>query len=161
MPGSGRALQLAQLNVARMKYAMDDPEMSDFVDALDPVNAVADASPGFVWRLDGTDADGEEFIWGDPGWLVNMSVWENVDALKAFIRSDVHLAVMKRRGEWFSEAAEAYVVLWWVPAGHRPTIAEAQARLEALRANGPSAEAFNFASVFTPPVENTAATITL
>ena len=144
--------QLAQLNIARMKFDMESPEMRDFVDALDPVNASADASDGFVWRLQDEDGNATEYlIWDDPNWLVNMSVWENLDYLKAFIRSDLHVSVMRRRREWFSEMVEAYVVLWWVPAGHRPTVAEAQAKLEKLRAEGPGPEAFNFAKPFPPP----------
>lgn len=144
--------QLAQLNIARMKFDMESPEMRDFVDALDPVNASADASEGFVWRLQDEDGNATEYlIWDDPNWLVNMSVWESLDHLKAFVRSDLHVSVMRRRREWFSEMVEAYVVLWWVPAGHRPTVAEAQARLEKLRAEGPGPEAFSFARPFPPP----------
>lgn len=145
------AFQLAQLNIARQKYDMESPEMADFVEALDPVNADADNSPGFVWRLDGPDDDGAEYIWGDPEWLVNVTVWQDAEALKMFIRSSRHMAVMRRRREWFEEMAEAYVALWWVPAGHRPTIAEAEERLATLRARGPTPEAFNFAKIFPPP----------
>lgn len=150
---------LAQLNIARMKFGWDDPEMSDFMDALDPVNATADASPGFVWRFK-DDPDGprpEDMIWGDPSWLVNMSVWQSLEDLKSFVRSRLHAAVMSRRREWFSASIEAYVVLWWVPAGHRPDVAEAQQRLEKLRADGPTPEAFSFARPFPPPAANIAA----
>lgn len=144
--------QLAQLNIARMKFEMESPEMAEFVEALDPVNASADHSPGFVWRLEGDDGNATEYmIWDDPRWLVNISVWENLDSLKSFVRSRLHLAVMKRRREWFSEMVEAYVVLWWVPAGHRPTVAEAQVRLEKLREEGPTPGAFSFAKPFPPP----------
>lgn len=148
---------LAQLNIARMKFGMDSPEMADFVEALDPVNASADLSPGFVWRLQDENGNAtEQLIWDDPRWLVNMSVWEDLESLKAFVRSERHVAVMSRRREWFSAMAEAYVVLWWVPAGHRPTVPEAQARLEKLRAEGPSPEAFSFARPFPPPAEQSA-----
>lgn len=144
--------ELAQLNIARMKFDMESPEMADFVEALDPVNASADQSPGFVWRLQDETGNATEYmIWDDPNWLVNISVWECLDALKVFVRSELHRAVMRRRREWFSEMIEAYVVLWWVPAGHRPTVAEAQARLEKLRAEGPTPEAFSFAKPFPPP----------
>ena len=144
--------QLAQLNIARMKFDMDGPEMRDFNEALDPVNASADSSPGFVWRLQDQDGNATEYhIWGDPDWLVNMSVWDSLEALKTFVRSRLHLEVMSRRREWFSQVSEAYVVLWWVPAGHRPTVDEAQARLEKLREKGPTPEAFNFARPFPPP----------
>jgi quinol monooxygenase YgiN len=140
--------QLAHLNIARMKFDMESPRMKGFVDALDDVNATADASPGFVWRLQDDDDAPEALIWDDPSWLVNISVWEDVDALKAFIRTEGHMAVMKRRREWFSATTEAYVVLWWVPTGHIPTVAEAQARLEKLRVDGPGPEAFSFARPF-------------
>lgn len=144
--------QLAQLNIARMKYDFEGPEMEDFVDALDPVNASADASPGFVWRLQSDEGNATEYmIWDDPHWLVNLSVWESLDDLKTFVRSDLHVSIMRRRREWFSEMVEAYVVLWWVPEGHRPTVAEAQAKLEQLRANGPGPEAFSFAKPFPSP----------
>lgn len=147
-----RSFQLAQLNIARMKFEMESPDMKDFVDALDPVNASADSSPGFVWRLQDESGNAtDQLIWDDPNWLVNMSVWEDLDSLKAFVRSKLHVDVMRRRREWFSEMVEAYVVLWWVPAGHQPTVAEAQARLEKLRENGPSPEAFSFAKPFPPP----------
>lgn len=143
--------QLAHLNIARMKYGYEDPEMQDFVDQLDPVNATADASPGFVWRLVEEGDPGQHLIWDDPEWLINISVWEDVDSLKAFVRSHLHAAVMKRRREWFNPTLEAYTVLWWVPAGHQPTVAEAQARLEKLRARGPTPGAFNFVRTFPPP----------
>ena len=149
--------QLAQLNIARMKFDMESPEMSDFVDALDPVNATADASPGFVWRLQDDNGNAtSQLIWDDPQWLVNVTVWENLESLKRFVRSELHLRIMQRRREWFAALAEAYVVLWWVPAGHQPTVAEAQSRLEKLRADGPGPEAFNFARPFPPPGENNA-----
>ena len=143
--------QLAHLNIARMKYGYEDPEMQDFVDQLDPVNATADASPGFVWRLEEEGDPAQYLIWDDPGWLINISVWQDVESLRAFVRSRLHAAVMKRRREWFTPSAEAYTVLWWVPAGHRPTVAEAQDRLERLRADGPTPDAFNFVRTFPPP----------
>jgi hypothetical protein len=148
----GTDWNLAQLNIAKMMYGADDPEMQDFNAALDTVNAYADASPGFAWRL---VSDGEEFpddlVFNDPAWLVNMSVWADLDALLFFIRSDLHLSIMKRRSEWFQSINEATMVLWWVPEGHVPTVAEAQERLEALRKNGPSANAFGFATTFPAP----------
>lgn len=146
----GGAYHLAHLNIARMKFGWDDPAMKDFMDALDPVNAVADASPGFVWRLV-EETPGEALVWNDPDWLVNVSVWESLEALKAFVRSELHLAVMRRRRDWFTETVEAYTVLWWVPAGLVPTVQEAQARLELLRERGPSPEAFNFSDPFPAP----------
>ena len=152
--------QLAQLNIAKMKFDWEDPGMQGFVDELEPVNATADASPGFVWRhKDQEGEDEDNLIWGDPGWLVNMSVWDNLDALRTFIRSERHLAIMKRRREWFSEMVEVYIVLWWVPTGHQPTVAEAQVRLEKLRAEGPGPEAFSFVKPFPPPSVQVAAAL--
>jgi hypothetical protein len=143
---------LAELNIAKMKFEPESPEMQDFNDAIDSVNALADASAGFVWRLqsDGVNPQ-EDLVFDDPTWLVNLTVWENLDALMAFIRTDLHRSIMKRRLEWFRSIGEATMVLWWVPAGHLPSVAEAQQRLEALRIYGPSSQAFGFSEVFPPP----------
>lgn len=143
---------LAELNIAKMMFEPDSHEMQDFNDALDTVNALAEASPGFVWRLISDDENpGDDIVFDDPSWLVNLSLWENLDALTDFIRSDLHLSIMRRRREWFEPLGEATMVLWWVPAGHLPTVAEAQARLEALRKNGPSHHAFGFSQPFPAP----------
>jgi hypothetical protein len=148
--------QLAQLNIATLKAPLDSPELKDFVDNLDRINALAEGSAGFVWRLvgDGNDATslrpfGDEII-------VNMSVWRDVEALKEFAYRSGHVEIMRRRREWFTRMAEAYMVLWWVPAGHEPTIAEAVERLTLLRKQGPSAQAFSFAEAFSPPDISTA-----
>ena len=146
------AWHLAQLNIARRLFEPDAPEMADFNNALDAVNESADASPGFVWRL-GSDEENQEddLVFDDPQWLVNLSVWESPEQLMSFIRSDLHMAVMKRRREWFEAVGRETMVLWWVPAGHRPTVAEAQQRLERLREQGSTLAAFNFARPFPPP----------
>jgi heme-degrading monooxygenase HmoA len=144
--------QLAQLNIARMRFEADAAEMKDFNDALDRVNASADSSPGFIWRLVSGDGDpDDEIVFDDPSWLVNLSVWENLDSLLAFVRSELHLSIMRRRREWFDAVDAATLVLWWVPEGHRPDVAEAQRRLRRLRDHGPSAEAFGFGQPFPPP----------
>lgn len=143
---------LAQLNIAKMKFGMEDEPMVDFVTALDPVNASADAHPGFVWRLasdDNPPADLADFE--QQGWLVNMSVWEDLESLRAFISSPRHLAIMRRRAEWFEKQDAATMVLWWVRAGHRPDFAEAMQRLEQLRAQGPGPAAFTFGKPFPRP----------
>jgi hypothetical protein len=143
---------LAQLNIAKMIFDPDGPEMQDFNDALDPVNALGEASRGFVWRLKSDEEiPKEDLIFDDPSWIVNLTVWKNLDSLMAFVRSDLHLSIMKRRREWFSAISEATMVLWWVPEGHIPTVAEAQERLEALRKNGPSEYAFGFSEGFPAP----------
>lgn len=129
---------------------MDDPVMADFAAALDEVNAIADQSPGFVWRLQ-DDAGNATAIrpYEDERVMVNMSVWESVAALRAFVYGQRrHKHYLQRRREWFEHMDEAYVVLWWVPAGHIPSIDEAKERLEHLRAHGPTEHAFTFREAF-------------
>lgn len=111
--------ELAQMNVARLRAPIDSPQLADFVDALDRINAVADGSPGFVWRLQDDSGNatalrplGEEVI-------VNMSVWRDAESLQAFVYRSDHVGVMRRRRDWF-EKMDLYLVLWWVPRGHRP-----------------------------------------
>jgi hypothetical protein len=140
-------MQIAQLNLARMLAPLDDPIMADFVASLAPVNAAADASQGFVWRLADESGTGATSIRidDDDMLIVNMSVWETPEDLAAFVRGQRgHVGVLRRRYEWFERAERPMVVLWWVEDGHRPTLAEAVERLEHLRANGPTANAFPF-----------------
>lgn len=126
--------------------------MAEFANNLDRINALAEASPGFVWRLQ-TEAGNATAIrpFEDENLLVNMSVWRDVESLKAYVYDSAHVGFMRRRREWFELMKEAYLVLWWVPKGHRPDIAEAIARLELLKAKGPRPEAFTFAQPFPPP----------
>ncbi|MEV8314913.1 DUF3291 domain-containing protein [Streptomyces sp. NPDC059900] len=150
MTASAHAAHLAELNIATLLHPLDDPRIAPFVDLLDPVNASADGAPGFVWRLVGegeTDATalrpaGEDVI-------VNLSVWETREALWDFTYRSGHLEVMRRRREWFERHVKAHMVLWWVPAGHLPTVGEALERLADLQAHGPSPRAFTFASSYT------------
>jgi hypothetical protein len=138
-------LHLAQLNVARPRAEMDDPQMAEFKAALDPINGLAEAAQGFVWRLtDGFGADATSIRLGNGELMVNLSVWDSRDALWNFAYRSPHMDYLRRRREWFHQLAEAYQVLWWVPAGHLPTVAEAAGRLEALRSQGPSPAAFTF-----------------
>lgn len=144
---------LAQINIARFLAEKDNPANDGFMAALDPVNARADAAPGFVWRLigDGGNATGIEAAPGDPRLLVNMSLWESVEALAGFVyKQPDHLAVMRARKQWF-EKMEVFMALWWVPAGHIPAVAEGMARIEHLAAHGPSDHAFTFRQPFPPP----------
>jgi hypothetical protein len=142
---------LAQLNIARFKAPMDDPAMAGFVEQLDPVNALADAAPGFVWRLQTEEGNATSIhAFDDDLLLVNMSVWESIDALADFVYRSPHIAVMRRRREWAERMAEAYIVLWWVAAGTTPTVEEAKGRLEHLREHGPSPTAFTFKSRYSP-----------
>lgn len=147
------AFHLAQLNVARMLYPADDPRIAGFFAAIDDVNAQADQAPGFVWRLQDESGNATEVdVFGDPMLIVNLSVWESVDALRAFAyRQTDHRAVFRRRMEWFEKMTEAHLVLWWVPAGEIPTPEEARKRLEHLRSHGPGPEGFTFSSVQPAP----------
>jgi hypothetical protein len=145
---------LAQLNVGRMRAPLDTPAMSEFMTALEPINAMADAAPGFVWRLvdeDGADATGIRPF--DDDLIVNMSVWESREALWDFTYKSDHLAFVRRRREWFQTMTDPFLVLWWIPAGHTPTLEEALSRLETLRATGPTPEAFTFRRSYDPAGE--------
>ena len=139
---------LAQLNIAKMKFAIDDPGMAGFVARLDDINALADAAPGFVWRLQTEDGDatGVDYFGSDA--LVNMSVWEDRDSLHNYIYRSAHSEVMALRKQWFERMTEAYSVLWWIAEGHVPTLDEASERLECLRLQGPGPSAFTFKQVF-------------
>jgi hypothetical protein len=144
---------LAQINVGRFTHDRDDQANADFMSALDPVNAQADGAPGFIWRLVGDGNDATVLVPDalDPRLLVNMSVWRDVDTLGAFVyRNTDHLDVMRRRNEWF-EKVEMFQALWWVPAGHIPSVAEGMARIALLRAHGPHADAFTFRQTFAAP----------
>jgi hypothetical protein len=146
------AYELAQLNIGVIKGPMDSPVMADFATNLERINAVADASPGFVWRLQ-TEAGDATAIrpFDDPNLLVNMSVWRDVESLNRYVYSSAHVEIMRRRREFFERMDAAFLVLWWVPRGHRPTVDEAMSRLERLRVQGPSAVAFTFRHAFPPP----------
>jgi len=140
-------LHLAQLNLATLVEPLDSPRMADFVANLGRINALAEASPGFVWRL---RKDPPESPFG-PTVLANLSVWRDVASLSDFVHRSAHVEIMRRRREWFARMEQASMVLWWVPPGHEPTLHEAAGRLQLLRAQGASAQAFTFASRFTAP----------
>ena len=148
---------LAQVNIARLRAPLDSPQLTGFVAALDPVNAAADAAPGFVWRLqteDGNATAVRAFEWdeaGSAGVIVNLSVWASPEALAAFVYSDVHRRVLSRRREWFGRMTEAYTALWWIPRGTVPGTADAEDRVRRLRAHGPAADAFTLRVLFPPP----------
>ena len=145
------AYELAQVNIARLKAPLDSPRLKDFVDGLDPVNADADAADGFVWRLEDESGDATDIaVFGDSWLIINMSVWRDTDALTAFMYQGRHREMLARRREWFERVEEAMVAMWWVPKGHRPTVAEAEARLLHLRANGPTPYAFTLRTSFPP-----------
>lgn len=136
--------QLAQLNIARRRYVLDGSEMRDFVEGLDPVNALAEQSEGFIWRLQTESGNATDVsIYNDPSFIVNMSVWASLESLLDFVRSDGHMAIVKRRREWFERPDKPYQVLWWVTAGHQPGIEEAEERLDHLREHGSTQHAFS------------------
>jgi hypothetical protein len=145
------AWELAQLNIAVMKEPLESPGMADFVANLDRINALAEASPGFVWRLQADEGNNTAFRPLGETTLVNMSVWKDVESLNGYVYKTAHVEIMRRRDEWFERMREAFLVLWWVPAGHRPGIDEAVAKLELLRVQGPTADAFSFRKAFPPP----------
>lgn len=145
------AYELAQLNIALLKAPLESPLLADFVASLERINTLAEASPGFVWRLETEDGDATALRPFGDDCIVNLSVWSNVDSLHAFVYTSDHAKVMSRRREWFERMPDAHTVLWWVPCGHRPTLEEAAERLEALRGQGPHAEAFTFRKAYYPP----------
>ena len=141
------AYHLAQFNIARIRYPLDDPRMAEFVENVERVNGLAEKIEGFVWRLQ--DESGHAMnmtVYGDPRILPNLAVWENVEALELFVWQTLHRRFFGRRLEWF-EPIETPLVLWWISAGHRPDLAEAVARLDHLKAHGPSEHAFGWESI--------------
>ena len=144
--------ELAQLNIGIIKGPMDSPVMAEFAANLERINALAERSPGFVWRLQTEDGDATAIRpFENESMLVNMSVWRDVESLNKYVYSSDHVDVMRRRKQWFERMSEAYLVLWWVPRGHRPSVSEAIAKLEALRTQGPTAQAFTLRQAFPPP----------
>lgn len=150
--------ELAQVNLGHLVAPLDDPRLADFMAALDPVNAVADKAPGFLWRLqtdEGNATGVEAFGWDageSAGVIVNMSVWTDLESLKAFVASDLHRAVLLRRNNWFQPIREAKVACWWVPAGRRPSTLQAEERVRHLREHGPTPFAFTLRHSFPSPV---------
>ena len=145
------AHELAQANIARMIEPLESPRMADFVANLDRINAVAESSPGFVWRLQTEEGDATALRPLGDDVLINMSVWQDVESLNQYVYRSAHVEIMRHRKQWFEPMREAWVVLWWIPKGHRPTVSEAIARLERLRASGPTQDAFTFRRVFQAP----------
>jgi Domain of unknown function (DUF3291) len=142
---------LAQLNVARLLAPINSPQLADFVAALDEVNALADAAPGFRWRLQDESGNATAVRpWGADV-IVNMSVWDSVDSLRAYVYAAGHVEVLRRRREWFVRVDSSHLVLWWVPAGHRPTLVEARERLAELDRSGPTPKAFTLREPFGRP----------
>jgi hypothetical protein len=144
-------MHLAQLNVGRLRAPMDDPQIDDFRNNLEPINALAEASPGYVWRLQDESGDATSINpFGDELEIVNLTVWESIDALADFTYRSGHVEFLRRRREFFEAPSQPIVCLWWIPEGTIPTVEDAIARLEHLRAHGPTPTAFTFRQRFEP-----------
>ncbi|MCL4297921.1 MAG: DUF3291 domain-containing protein [Anaerolineae bacterium] len=149
---SSPTYHLAQVNIGRIVAPLDDPLLAGFVARLDEINALADRSPGFVWRLQTEEGNATDLRpYDDDRILVNMSVWESLEHLKAYVYRSAHVEVMRQRRQWFEKFEGMYMALWWVKAGHLPTVQEARQRLEYLAEHGASADAFTFSQPFPPP----------
>jgi hypothetical protein len=148
------AFHLAQVNVGRLLAPVTDPLIDDFRNALDHINALADAQPGFVWRLkgEGNNATDIKPIPEYPLLAINISVWESPEHLAAFVYRTEHREFVRRRHEWFEPASQAILALWWISAGQTPSPEESMERLAHLRANGPIPHAFSFRERFPAPV---------
>ena len=145
------AFHLAQVNVGRALGEIGDDVMAGFVARLADINALADGSPGFVWRLQTEDGDATAVRpYDDPRILINLSVWADLASLRTFVYRGDHAAVMRGRRQWFARFERVYVALWWVPAGHRPSVHEAVERLDHLERHGPTPFAFSFTEPFGP-----------
>ncbi|WP_299531790.1 DUF3291 domain-containing protein [uncultured Streptomyces sp.] len=153
------AFHLAQVNVGRLLAPLDSPLVADFVAQLPEINALADAAPGFVWRMvdgGGADSTGLRPERDDDLMLINCSVWESVEALRDYTYRSEHLKVLARRREWFERLADYHHALWWVPAGHLPTVEEAMDRVALIRQVGEGPEAFTFRAPHPPPAASLA-----
>jgi hypothetical protein len=150
MPSS---FHIAQINIGRVLAPIDDPLLAGFVARLDDINALADTAPGFVWRLQTAAGNATAFrpYGDDDRILMNLSVWETPEQLREFVYRTAHVEVMRQRKSWFERFDGPYLALWWIPAGHIPSIEEAKERLAHLQTRGESAHAFSFAKVFPPP----------
>ncbi|HXT86113.1 MAG TPA: DUF3291 domain-containing protein [Verrucomicrobiae bacterium] len=147
----GAKYHLAQINIAHMKAPLEDPVMAGFVARLDEINALADHSLGFVWRLQAAEGNAAYLRpYDDDRIIVNMSVWESIDSLKEYVYRTTHAEVLRQRREWFEKFSGSYVALWWVPVGHIPGIDEAKKRLAHLDVHGPTEFAFTFNKTFLP-----------
>lgn len=147
---SSNRWQLAQLNIAKMLgKTINDPVMAEFVAQLDSINALAEQSKGFVWRLKSDEGNATSYNpYQNDRIIINFSVWQTVDDLKNFVYRSVHTEVMKDRKKWFENFGQPYYVLWNIPAGYIPSIDEAVGRLAHLQQNGPTTYAFDFKNLF-------------
>jgi len=140
---------LAQINIGRLVAPMDDPRIAEFVAQLAPINALADRSPGFIWRLQSSYGNAMDIAYSDdPTINVNMSVWESIETLRDYVYRSNHLQVFRDRAKWFEKMDKPHYCLWWIAAGHIPTVAEGRERLEHYQEYGPTPFAFWFSKLF-------------
>jgi hypothetical protein len=144
-------VHLAQVNIGRITLPLDDPSMIGFVSRLEELNALADRSPGFVWRLQG-DSGNATYLrpFDDDRLLLNMSVWETIEQLREYTYAGAHAEILKQRRAWFEKFDGVMLALWWIRAGHTPTIEEAKSRLAHLEQHGPTQTSFTFKQTFPP-----------
>lgn len=144
---------LAQVNIGRFRASLESPIMEGFRQQLDPINALADATPGFVWRLQTEDGNATAIrpYADDALMAINMSVWESLDALQQFVYKSGHVQTLRARQQWFEPIEGPILALWWIPAGHTPTVGEARERLQYLKEHGPTPHAFTFRTPFPAP----------
>jgi len=148
------AHQLAQVNIGRLVAPIDDPKIAEFVAQLEPINALADSAPGFVWRLQSSLGNATDIAYSDdPFVIVNMSVWESLEALRDFAYRSDHVRVFRDRVKWFEKMDKPNYCLWWVPAGHRPTVDEGRRRLEHYQTHGATSYSFWFSQHFPEPAD--------
>jgi len=146
---------LAQLNIAKARFPLEDPRMKDFVDMLNSVNTAGENSPGFVWILKDETQTAIYFdLFDDPSLLVNLTVWESMEALKAFVYKGIHAEVFRKRRDWFMPMEKEHLALWWIKAGHIPTTQEAKEKMEKLWLEGPSSEVFTLKNFHHPVVQS-------
>ena len=152
MKNNSLQYQIAQINIAHAKADKDSEIMSGFVERLDEIHTLADNAPGFIWRLETEDGDdGSVSVFNDPLLLINMSVWQDIDSLRAFVYKSIHIELLQDRDAWFDKMGEMHQTLWWVPTGHIPSIQEGKDKLDLIHEFGPTAEAFTFGKKFSLP----------
>ena len=146
--------QLAQINIGRLIAPIDDPQIAEFVANLEPINALADHAPGFVWRLQSSSGNATDIAYNDdPFVIVNMSVWESLEALRNFAYRSDHVRVFRDRAKWFEKMDKPNYCLWWVPAGHQPTVSEGRDRMEHYWKHGSTPYSFWFSQHFPQPAD--------
>jgi hypothetical protein len=145
---------LAQINIGRILAPTDDPKLAGFISQLDSINALADAAPGFVWRLQTDAGNATDVVYNDdPFVLVNMSVWESLESLRNYVYYSKHIEVFRERAKWFEKMDNPHYCLWWVPAGRIPTVAEGRERLQHYQLHGATSYSFWFSQLFSAPTE--------